>query len=151
MKKFLFCLFLTFSLGCSGSDAEKPKTVEVSGKVTLNGQPLKNAEVHFMTDASDSVGVTDSEGNYSLVQGAIPGKNRVYISTVDRSKQPTEGDAEEGMDAGQLAAQNPDDPAGTKVGKNAEKLPPKYSDPDKTILTFQVPEEGTSSANFNLK
>ena len=60
----------------------------VSGKVTLGGQPLANATVVFspQTAGSQSLAVTDAQGEYSLlyssdVRGAKPGEHRVAIST----------------------------------------------------------------------
>ena len=61
----------------------------VTGKVTLDGQPLPNAVVSFMPDDEQgvpSLGVTDSDGIYTLQQtaeltGAPIGKYTVRITT----------------------------------------------------------------------
>lgn len=76
-------------IGCGGTDG--PKTVDVTGTVTLDGDPLPNATLMFKPEGSDNVysgayGFTDEEGVYSLVtssntEGAPPGKYRVEIST----------------------------------------------------------------------
>lgn len=77
--------------------------VPVSGKVTLNGEPLAGAHLTFQPVAKDSSGFapgsfgrTDDEGNFSLrtvwpdADGAIPGRHRVQISFEDPSKRPPE-------------------------------------------------------------
>lgn len=84
-----FCL--TIALGvltlpsCGG-----PENVSgVSGKVTLDGQPLPDAMVTFSPnkpEGSAAIGKTDSGGQYKLsypggFSGAHLGENRVIIST----------------------------------------------------------------------
>ena len=77
--------------GCSG-----PKLVPVTGKVTLNGQPLKNVRVDFHPDPDQgttgpsSTGTTDDSGNFTLVceerggaAGAVVGHHRVILSDLD--------------------------------------------------------------------
>ena len=82
------CLCLAL-LG-SGCSAPPQAIVSASGVVTLNGQPLANAEVRFYPQDSalsgDFIGsaVTDAQGRYAMVtngqQGAVPGLNRVTVS-----------------------------------------------------------------------
>ncbi len=64
---------------------------KVSGKVTLEGQPLPDALVTFApvkAGGSTALGKTDANGSYRLnygqgVDGAEIGENRVTISTFD--------------------------------------------------------------------
>jgi hypothetical protein len=105
----------------------------VSGKVTLDGQPLPNATVVFSPTAtgSQSLAVTDADGEYSLlyssqVRGAEPGEHRVTISTF------TEGD--------------PDgDPP---VARVAERVPFRYN--LRSELTTTV-DQGKNAINFDLE
>jgi hypothetical protein len=118
--------------GCGGS------TGRVSGVVTLDGQPLEGASVTFSPisgrddGVGGSTGKTDAQGRYSLrtvvgdKTGAAVGKHKVSIS---------------------LYRENPVNP--DQAGK--ELVPPKYSDPSRTELTFDVPSGGTDKANFELK
>lgn len=78
----LCCLLIA---GCgSGSDL-----APVRGKVTLHGQPLKDALVEFQPTApggSPSSAITDAEGRYELMYtfgraGAAPGEHLVSIRT----------------------------------------------------------------------
>jgi hypothetical protein len=98
----------------AGCGSSQPSNVgHVSGKVSLEGQPLADAVVTFSPvkdGGSSALGRTDSSGNYELsyasgVEGAELGENRVSVSTFD------EGD--------------PDgDPPRPKV---LEKVPVKYN------------------------
>jgi hypothetical protein len=90
-----FSLLLATALvgtGCSGG----PKLVPVTGKVTLNGAPLKNVKVEFHPDPDKGVsgpsssGTTDADGNFTLVctergnaPGAVVGSHRVVITDLD--------------------------------------------------------------------
>jgi len=88
-------LLALFSLvvlsGCGGSR----NVGQVTGKVTLDGQPLPDALVTFsptQEGGSSGLGKTDSTGAYSLtysagVSGAEIGENRVTISTLTQGKE----------------------------------------------------------------
>lgn len=76
-------------VGCSGG-GDTPELANVSGKVTLDGDPLPNATLTFTPlgkkGGRPSVAVTDDGGNYELKYsaahaGATPGKYRVQITT----------------------------------------------------------------------
>src|SRR5262249_54693299 len=83
-----FACFLGLGLGCGGG-----KVAPVSGRITLDGEPLANASVTFqpMAQANNpnpgpgSSAITDAEGRYTLEvvgwkrKGAIIGKHRVSI------------------------------------------------------------------------
>ena len=108
----------------------------VSGIITLNGKPLANASVGFEPISTGNgakagpgtYGTTDEEGRYHLEtldgrKGGSIGKCRVSIST-HRAKRGDDG---------------------SPVTTAEERVPAKYSS-----LTFEVPAEGTDSANFEL-
>jgi hypothetical protein len=80
------------STSVMSSDRGLPELGEVSGQVTLDGQPLADAAVTFQPVAGEeagskvsaSVGRTDADGNYELnyvkdIQGAAVGAHRVMI------------------------------------------------------------------------
>jgi len=87
MRKRYICWLAAIVLvaGCSKSG---PDLAPVSGRVTLDGQPVENADVTFQPEGSKSpsFGRTDKDGNYTLgykkgVVGALVGKHAVQIST----------------------------------------------------------------------
>ncbi|MBD3672284.1 MAG: carboxypeptidase regulatory-like domain-containing protein [Planctomycetaceae bacterium] len=149
---FLTLSCLVVCIGC-GKTSEEVQTVDVSGVVTLDGKPVEGAEVNFFSKVGNflGTGVTDQDGKYTLYQGAALGENQVWISK-DTSKSDTNP-------AGMDPAENPDaDPsqmaaaAGTEgdIEAKGEQIPEKFSDPDKTVLKFNVQEGGSSNADFKL-
>lgn len=128
---------LSIGGGCGPSG---PPTVPVSGTVLLDGKPVDGVEVFFATEDVAATTVTDSSGNFAFAKGAGPGLNKVWL------RKFVGGDpALMGMDAEQLAAANS---AGGSVKVPKPLFPPKYSDPALTVLTFAVPEGGTSDAKI---
>ena len=110
------------------------KSVPVSGRVTLNGQPLADVALNFSPvtgndNAFAAYGKTDKDGRYTLrlvennQPGATAGKNRV---TLNESTGAPENDG-----------------GGPSV---IFKLPPKARD---GTMTFEVPATGTESADFS--
>lgn len=140
--------------GC-GSGQAGPGTAQVSGLVTLDGKPLAGAEVHFVGEKLSGYGVTNSEGKYTLVQGAVPGVNKVYISKIEGGKNVDSAMAEDVEQLRMAAEALKNDPSRTpSKGELAtiphEIIPDQFSNPQKTKLTFPVPDGGTRSADFRL-
>lgn len=123
-------LVVVVFVGCGDS-----KVARVTGKVTLDGDPLPNALVTFIPDAGGrpSYGRTNEDGEFELhytrnEDGAEIGTHQVTITT-EREGDP---DAE--------------DPEKQKSVK--EKIPAKYN--RKTELTAEV-ESGSNEFEFNLE
>jgi len=121
--------------GCGGDPYD---IVPVSGRVTLDGDPVAEANVSFepigegdeLALGPGSFGMTDAEGRYTLEtvdrrRGAVVGEHRVTISTFraapDRSKMEV---------------------------VREEEIPARYS--GESELTFVVPPEGSAAADFEL-
>jgi hypothetical protein len=111
--------------------------VPVSGRITLDGEVLPGARITFQPTGEDpgpgSFGTTDAEGRFSLQtmedskrEGAVPGTHHVQISTAV---------------VGESADEEDSAPEAGKV------LPKQYTDGS---LTFEVPAEGTTAADFNI-
>ncbi|SRR5579883_3401125 len=137
MRRWLPLFVLLGTAGCSQGYRLAP----VSGTVTLNGQPLAGADVHFQPIGSKdnpnpgpgSHGKTDDQGRYSLrvderQAGAVVGTHRVMIFAYTR------GTAGPQPDAG--------------GGKKKDRVPLRYN--EKTELTCEVPAGGRSDADFPL-
>ncbi len=84
--KLNFVLFTMIMVGC-GSQAmvDSGEPVEISGVVTLDGKPLSEAEVIFISADGDSLvapgmAMTDNKGKYTITVDAP----REYKVTVDR-------------------------------------------------------------------
>jgi hypothetical protein len=91
VSKYIYCLagLISLAAGCSKPDIPLG---EVTGRVTLDGQPVQNAEVEFTPVSGNrvpSLGETDADGRYIMRfsttrDGVMLGTNRVRV----RSGQP---------------------------------------------------------------
>lgn len=132
MCRWLMLAVILAAMGCGSGY----KVVSVSGRVTLNGKPLEGAWVSFQPIGSKdrdpgpgSSAKTDKEGRYTLRiapgrSGAVVGKQQVRISTIE-------------YDENSRLIQK-------------ERVPARYH-ALQSELTYDVPKEGTSEANFDLK
>lgn len=146
----LFLILLVPAIGCSG-DSGGFKGVDVSGTVLIDGKPLEGVEVYFFTDKFEGFGKTNAEGKYQLVSGAAPGPNKIYFRKVNPEAVSGIDTSIPGMDAGQIAAMaDAKDKAASGGKKSSSLVPPEYSDPKTTKLSFPVPEGGTSNADFKI-
>lgn len=124
----LLAITVMTAIGCGGST---PDVGLVTGTVTLDGQPLENAEVVFApATGRPSTGLTDSGGRYELtyirdVKGAVPGTHAVRITTRPESR--------------------PDDYQGPAF---RETISAKYN--TDTVLKAEV-EAGANTYNFDLE
>lgn len=81
----LACLFAT-ATGCGDG---RPKRVQVSGMITIDGEPLQHGSVLFAPESGRSAGgEIDSTGRFELTSyevsdGVPPGKYRVAISGIE--------------------------------------------------------------------
>lgn len=96
MRVLVVMALLLAGAGCGGEgDYSSLNLVEVTGKVTLDGNPLAGAQVAFSgTDGHTPMGVTNDAGEYRLYYdsnhpGCTPGQKLVRI---------TKGSADEGTD-----------------------------------------------------
>lgn len=120
MFLFMTCSVLVL-MGCSTApqmDYGKVDLVGVSGKVTLDGEPLANAVVTFesVDDGTFSYAQTNSSGAYTLQfdtvkAGITPGVKKVEVSTTRRilglnSDDEAGGEGEEGSESETASPQN---------------------------------------------
>jgi hypothetical protein len=141
-------------LGCGGEDLSRFKEglVPVKGKVTLDGEPLRNSGVLFIPKSAASIGAkpdtgtrtamgeTDPQGAYTLISppsgpdvkpeeypGCLPGEYAVVLLQ--------RGGAGVEVQPGQKAPEGP-----------VQAIPGKYMDPQKSGLKATV---SASSGEFN--
>ncbi len=136
MKPRLLIAGVIALLATAGCDSSPYQIAPVSGRVTLDNEPLADALVSFQPIGSasnrepgpGSYGRTDQDGRFTLQvvepsqPGAVVGKHSVLISTA----------TSEGGDGDRV------------VG---ERVPRRYRDGH---LQFEVPSKGTTAANFDL-
>ena len=133
-----FSIVLVIAGLAAGCDQQPYGLAPVSGTVTLDGKPVSGAQVSFQPQGGagnenpgpGSTGTCDSSGRYELKTirdepGAVTGPHAVRIYGPKSS-----GGSHSDTDA-----------PGRK-----ELFPPRYN--FQTELSFEVPSEGTTSANF---
>jgi len=146
MRSLAAAGLLLAAASCGGS-----KYVPVSGVVTLNGAPYKNAVVSFQPLATGgnanpgrgSSAITDESGRFTLrtdtgETGAVVGKHKVRIQTnwdaLAGTFKPETGSA---------------DNIPTPRSKKADPIPPEWY-ADTGGKEFEVPAGGTDKANFDI-
>lgn len=158
---FVSALILASSAGCGGSSG--PKTVPVTGTVTLDGTPVAGATVTFSPTVTDggrtSVGVTDNEGKFSLLAagagaGVVPGSYMVGISKTSGAATPAAQPASQEEAMKQIQAKmgggsNAFLPKGPVAVK--DELPEMYKDPAKSGFSAEVNEDGENDFTFAMK
>lgn len=139
--------------GCGGPDVSNlPRTVEASGVVTLDGDPVEGASIVAASADSDysAFGTSDSSGRFSLKSfeakdGAVPGSYMVQVSkTVEVQAAAPTAEQMAANDAAQHAAEA----EGGVSWKN--DLPKKYASLTTSGITLQVPEDGTTELKLEL-
>jgi len=123
---------LVLATGCGGWSADR---ATVSGKVTLNNEPVTDGTITFQAAEGPSAGARIVNGEYTTLAGNGPmiGTNKVSISW----RKPTGKKVPVGSPA----------PKGTTMDETAEAIPPQFN--KETTLTFDV-ASGKQSKDFNL-
>lgn len=123
--------------GCGGSNL--PKTVPAEGVVTLDGTPVADATITFISEGTTyhATGNTNAEGKFSMrafqeKTGAVPGNYKVEIM---KSVQ------------GKASSSNNDEPVTLDV---RNELPGKYASLVTSGLTATLSESGSKDLKFEL-
>lgn len=93
MNRLFAAVCLLVMLVCIGCDSGPPLG-SVSGKVTMDGQPMENVLVTFVPEQGGraATGKTDASGQYELIylthKGALVGKHKVTVTTLQEAKKP---------------------------------------------------------------
>mgnify|MGYP000291886389 CR=1 FL=1 len=120
-------LFAGILVALTGCGKRGPKLVDVSGTVTLDGQPLGNVIVTFVPveGGVSSSGVTDEAGHFrlscSLGRGALVGQHRVYVQSQAAGPEDVIIPDEDAPDY------RPDPYASLRAPPFVEKIPARYN------------------------
>ncbi len=131
--------------GCGGGSG-----VAVSGKVSLDGQPVKDGTIQFVpVDGTQgpSAGGTIKDGSYSIPAdgGPLPGKHRVEISSFVDVKEATSKELA-GALFGRPSSDQPKEAQVQTLRKNV--VPAKFNETSE--LKADVPKAASHEANFSL-
>lgn len=154
------CCVACLPLGHFVRSLQRPKQqlIPVSGVVTLNGQPLADAYVGFLSNdpaGRTAAGTTDATGRFSLtpyvdpmriIAGAEPGDYTVVIHEVTRLPGSVIGTAPY-PPIGSIGAV---DPSETEKARAATRIRGRYSDPSTSGLRASVTVDGSSRFDFAL-
>lgn len=146
MRLLTAAALATALVGLTGCESG-PKFVAVSGRVTLNDQPLDGVAVDFQPVSSSkdagapgSTGITDKDGRFTLRSqldksraGAVVGRHQVRV-------WPPEGSQDRDADGV---------PKGRARKGDRPLIPGRYH--VNSELAFDVPAGGTDKADFALK
>jgi hypothetical protein len=126
------------AVGCGEGSAS------VSGKVTLNGQPLTGGAITFHAAGGRAEGSwIDPEGNYAIARAPVGQVKVTVVATQTREPPKTPRKRE--------VPQHPESQGGggAPAGKPSA-IPPKYKDPEKSPLTYTL-SRGSQVINIDLQ
>lgn len=142
-------------LGCGGSGdkwtAGQPDTVDASGVVTLDGEPVEGATVVFgpVDGKYPANAITASDGSFSAAAftskpGAVPGKYKVALTKTIEDKDAKKKKFDPGEDS-----EHAKDGGGDVSWTNG--LPEVYKLPSTTPIEIEVPSDGIADLKIELK
>ncbi|MCA9083103.1 MAG: carboxypeptidase regulatory-like domain-containing protein [Planctomycetaceae bacterium] len=155
MYRYITAVALMAALGCGNSADAPPEPVfPVSGKVTLNGEPVVGADVVFINTEKkrSAFGRTDNAGEYRLTtfssnDGAVEGKAVVtvtkYVAAAPEAPQP-DIESEDYEPPGFGGAEE------EVVEAPKSEVPEKYSSDQTSGLVAVVSANGENRVDFDL-
>jgi len=134
MNRYVFALVAVSLVGCGGGvPSDQPNLAPVKGVVTLDGEPVADANVIFSPKegGGSSTATTDAQGNYELrykrdMMGAEIGIHIVRVTTFAAAEINDEGKPE---------------------GGRKEEIPAKYN---RDSAFEQTVESGENTLNLEL-
>jgi hypothetical protein len=122
--------------GCGGGATDDRPRREVSGTVTLDGQPLARGTIQFQpTSPNEGVAAAGEikEGKFAIPrdQGPVPGDYIVSISSVGSSAPPPPG------------------PPGAPTPPPPDAIPARYN--AESTLSAKVEADGPNTFEFSMK
>jgi hypothetical protein len=142
MRRALLIFAALLATGCGGDkpDYANLNLVDVSGTVTLDGEPLAGAGVFFEAfDQTFSYAETDSSGYYAMrfnseITGVLPGPKIVRIRSTGL-----------GFDDGGDSEDAPDERV--SAGEKSERVPARYNSASELAVTVS---DSRRTFNFEL-
>lgn len=150
---FLAAILLTVSTGCGGDtgDGYFGERGQVSGTITLDGQPLKEGcQVIFIAQKGSYTagGTIQADGKYTLTysdpKGLPTGIYEIQLTA------PIEPPSTGGQDPTKMAQNIQMGPKKVSGAAKDEPFPLKYASGSTSMLKFDV-RSGDNTANFELK
>jgi hypothetical protein len=153
-NSLLISICCLIALGCViGCGSKNPLgVVKVTGKVTMDGQPVSGAQITFIPKSGGSGtlcgATTDSEGVYSLMtpsageaKGAVPGEYEITIIKITQEASPEDS----------IPSEERTTPTSQAPPKIIKHLPMKYEKTSTSGLSETVAKGGKNVFDFDLK
>jgi hypothetical protein len=132
-RRFLPCLLVILPAGCG------PAKGDVAGKVTYQGKPLVLGSIQFTgSDNQPRQSWIDQDGTY-LCKDVLAGENHILVVSIDPRMMVRRDKKMKPIEEPKV------DP------KLWFPIPSKYSDPQKSDLTFTVEGGKTNTYDIDLK
>jgi hypothetical protein len=137
-RYFGFLAIATAIISTAGCGSSGPERAEVSGIVTLDGQPVKEGSINFFpTDGNKGpeAGGEIKDGKYHIprAQGPVLGRNRVELRSFQKSGR---------------RIQDPTAPQGTLTEEITNVFPPQYNRESTLVKEIQ---KGKNDIPFEIK
>lgn len=145
MNRLLAVICCAACLICLGCGSGGPPLGQVSGTVTLDGEPVTNGLVTFTPEAGGrgSTGKTDASGKYTLSfvegPGALVGTHKVTVTTLKEAAAVEEVSSDSDAYMKQAMGGSASDYDNATV---TEPIPAKYN--TETTLTCEVTSGGNT-------
>ena len=144
LTALLFAASVSICAGCLGQGG-----AEVEGKLTMDGSPLKDAEVRFVPGGAsgrNASAYTDAEGRYKIPagkDGVAPGRHRVVVTDLQGVADLTAAGAPPPVGEGAPITQ--------AAGARKRRIPAAYGDAMETPLQEVEVKPGKQTLDFDLK
>lgn len=133
--------------GCGGSD--QMECAQVTGSVTLDGEPLPTATILFRPDFGRAGrgkienGIIVESSTYGINDGIVLGKHRIAVQAIPEVVPVTGSRIEEPVGSGRTIQPPPSyAPSRSKARTNTVVIPKKYQDPEQSGLTAEITADG---------
>jgi hypothetical protein len=135
---------ILLAAGCGGKGV-------VSGKVLYQGKPVRGGSVSFLLEQGGVMSSPiEDDGSYTI-PSVPPGNVKITVETESFRPSIMQRDASGGAPAFMKKyIQEKDPQLAEQRAKRYVRIPPQYSDPDKSNLTYEV-KSGKQEHDIDLK
>ena len=156
-RGFAFVAALAVLAGCGGDSGKLPRA-EVTGTVTVDGNPVNVGTIIFRPDSGRAGrgrienGEIIETSTYGVDDGIVLGNHKIGIQPITRQLKPAESRME---DSGTNSRKNdrrfvPEFSASTDQVLTSVRIPAKYRYPDRSGLTAEI-VDGTNELVLELR
>ncbi|HEX6960596.1 MAG TPA: hypothetical protein VF175_01920 [Lacipirellula sp.] len=145
----LFAVLLASSVGCGGSGDQLPRA-QVTGTVTLNGEPVPAATILFRPASGRAGrgkvenGVIVEASTYGINDGIVLGTHKIAVQPIPEVVPITGSRMDEPSTPGKSTQTLPSYAADLRPARaKPAGIPAKYQDPDRSGLSAEITEDNS--------